>query len=247
MSHYNINALRPLLTDAGATEVLEAIAVHDTALTLRHRLVLDSNATHEASHVARARHHDACVHDLLAGRTPDDGRLWEEVVVADAEVERATAVVAAASDAVKRASIGIDAALAAPSCWPAVLPYLARTRHQHTPAWQTLAKVVEWPKLYWAPAIDHDAVTPRYSRFWPLHPGDTDSMHYFRPERKAFNEWAWTEIAAQRFDTLRPDAIKFQQQWTPERYSRFVGAGKEQQIKPIVFLDLDGTVVGRAA
>jgi hypothetical protein len=201
---------------------------------------VESNAAHALPDLARTRHHHAAVHDILAGRTPDDARLWQEVVDADSALERATAIAAAAQAAVEQAGAAITAALTGASCWPVVLPYLARTRHDRTPAWRSLARAITWPTLDHAPASDHQDTVPRYSVWWPLNAGDLDAMRYHRAERIAFDEWAWTELADGRYDTLAPFTIRFQRAWTPDRASRVTLAGTEQRLVPVVFVGADG-------
>lgn len=229
-----LDAVRDHLKAAKVDEVLAAIGVYDFGCAAERRLHVEGHQAHRLPTTARQRHHDLVVSDLLAGRTPDDERLWLDVEAADAGLELAKARVAAARDCVERAGRALGRAFAA--AWPQVLPYIAKQRASQPAGLDELYQSISWPALVDPPGVETPNTSPatRFARWWPLALAALDPRHH-RRDRSEWNEWCWAEIAAGRYDTDGA-SITLTQRWTPPRYSTITDEAREQALRPVVFI-----------
>jgi hypothetical protein len=232
-------AIRPLVTAAEAVEAVAAYAALDRAYELSLVIGRQGHDAHQAPHLARRRHHDLVVAEILDGREPDDARLWADVIAADDDRDRHQARYAASAEAVKRATGAVEAAVK--GAGDVLLPWAARNRpvpsaweapdHRTLP-WAQLVVSFTWPQLAASPAIDHENFWPRYTKWWPLV-GDPSWYKLRDAEQGRFSEHCWVELAAGRY-TISNGVLSFERPWQPERTST------ERRWRPVVFLDPAG-------
>jgi hypothetical protein len=233
VNHAELDAIRDHLRAAKAPDVLAVIASYDAARALRERLRVEGHEAHRRPDVARRRHHDLCVHDVLAGREPGDAELWADVAAADDALERAKARYAAADDALQRARRALGAALG--QCWPTVLPYLARERAKRPAGCDVLYRAIGWPALVDPPGVETQSEGMfHFAAWWPLS-WEAMAPDRQRPDRVEWNEWAWSELAAGNYDAGEM-SITLRNTWTPEPLSAFAPSRDRVRLQPVVII-----------
>jgi hypothetical protein len=229
--------LREPFKRAKATEALEALAGLDRASELLAQLLQERNELTGQPGAARRAHRHGVALDVLAGRYPDDLNAWTEIFTADRDLERAEARLVAADEArqvaEKRAVIAFN------DSWPALLTFLAAQRVKPSvdpTALATLHYSLLWPGLRAGPGSVGMNTNPRnhFTQWWPLSWEPLDRQHH-RQERVAWEDWAWTELAADRYlADLEGREIAFEQDWPVPDPSRFTLDGALAEHSPVV-------------
>ncbi len=229
----SLDAIREPVKACKAGDLLAAIPAYDACSAFHQRLQAEGHQAHRRPTEARRRHHDLVVHDLLAGRVPDDVALWSGVIAADHDVERSNARVAAATVAVDRTSRALYEALQ--TCWRVVVPYLAANRASRLAGLEVLYQSIVWPALRDPPGVETlSTVTAFHWQVW--WPPPWEAPERGRSDEAAWYEWVWAELAAGRYDDADGYSIALHNRWEATTASPVSIDGAIARHQPVVFV-----------
>lgn len=242
-------ALVPSLRDCRATAVVDAAERYQRAADAVARLNRRATTAPGRLDAALAEHHQAVTAAIADGRAPDTAATWAAVIAAREDVE-------CCRDSAEPARRGLELAVSRlhaelGRAWPLVLPWIAkqRARRGNDPTLSALAFTITWPALHVGPGTEgmNTEPTVHFKAWWPLSitPMERGTN---RPERIAWNEWAWAQLAEHLFDVDDDGrTISFQTDWQVPEANRFDGSAAGAPVVEVSAAVVDRYAAERAA